>query len=79
MPVRKKIQIKKNGDFDTVGIFYALKMKNGEQHKIKINRFFRASESDGESGWTEISKEEYYSWKSLVRFKKGGLDDRDKV
>ena len=69
----------KNGDFDTVGIFYALKTENGEQHKIEINRFFRASESDGESGWTEISKEEYYSWKSLVKFKKGGLDDRNKV
>ena len=24
-------------------------------------------------------KEEYYSWKSLVKFKKGGLDDRNKV
>lgn len=50
---------KKNGDFDTVGIFYALKTENGEQHKIEINRFFREPEGDEEDVWTEISKEEY--------------------
>lgn len=50
---------KKNGDFDTVGIFYALKTENGKQERIEIHRFFKESEGDEESGWTEISKEEY--------------------
>lgn len=55
---------KKNGDFDTVGVFYALKTENGEQQKIEINRFFRAPyEDDGENDWIEISKEEYYERK----------------
>lgn len=52
----------KNGDFDTVGIFYALKNKNGEQEKIEINRFFREPYEGEEciyKGWVEISKEEY--------------------
>ena len=52
---------KKNGDFDTVGIFYALKTENGEQKKIEINRFFREP-IDNEKlilDWVEISKEEY--------------------
>lgn len=51
---------KKNGDFDTVGVFYALKTVNGNQEKIEINRFFRAPEVDEEDTWIEISKEEYY-------------------
>lgn len=50
---------KKHGDFDTVGVFYALKTENGEQKRIDINRFFREPEGDEESDWTEISKEEY--------------------
>ena len=50
---------KKNGDFDTVGVFYALKTENGKPEKIEINRFFRKPK-DGEVGrWTEISKYEY--------------------
>lgn len=63
MPARKKIQIEKNGDFDTVGVFYALKTENGKQEKIEINRFFREPEGDEEGSWTEISKEEYYERK----------------
>lgn len=59
---------RKNGDFDTVGIFYALKEKNGEQEKNEINRFFREP-YDGEkeiySGWIEISKEEYDERKKI--------------
>ena len=43
---------KKNGDFDTRGIFYAIK-PDGE--KIEINRFFKESEN----GWDEIDKVEY--------------------
>lgn len=50
---------KKNGDFDTVGVFYVLKTENDKQEKIEINRFFREPESDEEGSWTEISKEEY--------------------
>lgn len=48
----------KNGDFDTVGVFYALKTENGEQKKIEINRFFKESKCC-ETGWTEITRREY--------------------
>lgn len=54
---------KKNSDFDTVGVFYALKTENGKQEKIEINRFFREPEGNEEGAWTEISKEEYYERK----------------
>lgn len=54
---------KKNGDFDTVGIFYAWKTKNGEPERININRFFREPEGNEKGSWTEISKEEYYERK----------------
>ena len=50
---------KKNGDFDTVGVFYALKTENDKQEKIEINRFFREPKDDEVGRWTEISKEEY--------------------
>ena len=49
----------KNGDFDTVGVFYALKEENGEQNRIEINRFFREPIGDESGTWTEISQEEY--------------------
>ena len=43
---------KKNGDFDTVGVFYAVKSDGG---KIEINRYF-----DGSGiGWEEITEDEY--------------------
>ena len=45
---------KKNGDFDTVGVFYALKTEDGKQEKIEINRFFREPEGDEKGNWTEI-------------------------
>lgn len=54
---------KKYGDFDTVGIFYAVKTENDKEEKIEINRFFRASKGNEEGFWTEISKEEYYERK----------------
>lgn len=54
---------KKNGDFDTVGVFYALKTENGEQKKIEINRFFKESR-DCKSGWTEITRREYSELKN---------------
>lgn len=53
---------RKNGDYDTKGIFYALKETNGQQEKIEINRFFREpydNEKETYSGWVEITKEEY--------------------
>lgn len=55
---------KKNGDFDTVGVFYAIKTENGQQEKIEIDRFFREPEGDEEQNWIEISKEEYEERKS---------------
>ena len=57
----------KNGDFDTVGIFYALREVDGKQEHIDIRRFFRAS-VEGESGsWTEITEEEYKQRQSMVK------------
>lgn len=43
---------KKNGDFDTVGIFYAIK-PDGE--RVEINRFFK----EGERDFVEIKANEY--------------------
>lgn len=54
---------KKNGIFDTIGVFYASKTENGEQQKIEINRFFKTMEDLGLGCWEEISKEEYYERK----------------
>lgn len=57
---------KKNGDFDTVAVFYAIK-PDGE--KIEINRFFKEAKSD--TGWDEITKEEYAERKVLAANLKG--------
>lgn len=43
---------RKNGDFDTVAIFYAIK-SDGE--RVEINRFFK----EGEKDWVEIDGAEY--------------------
>ena len=61
---------KKNGDFDTVGVFYALKEENREPIRIEINRFFREpfkneKESEEFPRYVEISKEEYDSRKAI--------------
>lgn len=61
---------KKNGDFDTVGVFYALKTENDKQEKIEINRFFRAPKDNEERDWVEISKEEYMQRK--LEFERAG-------
>ena len=53
---------KKNGDFDTVGVFYALKTENGHQEKIEINRFFKELKGD----WVEITRREYSERKKLI-------------
>ena len=65
-PARKPIAVycedfmtnKKNGDFDTRGIFYAIK-PDGE--KIEINRFFKESKD----GWDEIDEAEYNERKTV--------------
>ena len=62
---------KKNGDFDTVGVFYALKTENGKQERIEINRFFRTPKGDEKGAWTEISKEEYTQRKYESEFTGG--------
>lgn len=54
----------RNGDFDTIGVLYALKTDNGKQEKIEINRFFREPKDNEEYDWVEISKEEYYKRKN---------------
>lgn len=50
----------KNGDFDSVGIFYLI--KDGE--RVEINRFFKEGNSD-ENPWEEISREEYEERKKM--------------
>lgn len=64
----------KKGDFDTVGILYALKEENGEQQKIEIRRFFRDSIDGEEEGMTEIDKAEY-EFRKTVANKKGVIND----
>ena len=48
---------KKNGDFDTVGIFYLI---DPDGERVEINRFFKESSL----GFSEISKDEYMERKS---------------
>ena len=65
----------KNGDFDTVGVLYALKEEYGEPKRIEINRFFREpfngeEESKEYSGWVEIDKEEYETRRNNKCYKK---------
>lgn len=75
MPCEESIKVycedfltdKKNGDFDTVGVFYALKTTDGKQQKIDINRFFREPKNDEKGSWIEISKDEYYERKETAR------------
>lgn len=46
---------RKNGDFDTVAIFYTIK-PDGE--KVEINRYFKEGSKEGQP-WTEIDYAEY--------------------
>lgn len=64
----------KNGDFDTVGIFYALKEENGEQKRIGIKRFFREpfEGEESENGWVEI---DYDEWCKCVEMHNKRLED----
>ena len=54
----------KNGDFDTIGVFYILKPEyDGKVNLIDINRFFKESDE----GWAEITAEEYAERKVLYQ------------
>lgn len=54
----------KNGDFDTIGVFYILKPETGGKiNQIDINRFFKESDE----GWAEITTEEYAERKILYQ------------
>lgn len=50
----------KNGDYDTQGIFYAIKP---DGTRVEINRFFTESGNDN-NPWREITKEEYEEMKA---------------
>lgn len=68
-----------HGDFDTVGILYAIKEEYGKQEKIDINRFYREAEEgeDAERYMVEISKEEYEERKARkIDRKKGEENDK---
>lgn len=60
----------KNGDFDTVGVFYALKETDGQQERVEINRFFREPKEGESSSWTEITGVEYAARKMLAEKRK---------
>lgn len=66
-----------HGDFDTVGILYAIKEEHGKQEKIDINRFYRGAEkSEDEEGYmVEISKEEYEKRKARKIDRKKGEEN----
>lgn len=61
----------KNGDFDTVGVFYALKTEDCKEKRIEINKFFGTSE-DEPNKFVEISKEKYDELK-VRRVKYNGI------
>ena len=66
-----------HGDFDTVGILYAIKEEHGKQEKFDINRFYREAEKgeDEEGYMVEISKEEYEERKARKIDRKKGEEN----
>ena len=94
MPSDKPIEIychdlltdRKNGDFDTVGIFYCLK-PDGE--RVEIKRYFKESSEansaldEETNGWTEINYDEWIDRLSLDLMRKikesPEWDEHDKV
>lgn len=54
---------KKNGDFDTVGIFYAIK---SDGTKVDISRFFKKDEPF-DTDWVELSREQYDNRKAVKK------------
>lgn len=61
----------KNGDFDTVGVFYAVKPDGS---KIEINRYFK----EGEGDWIEIDEAEYKARQEMDAFRTGYENDNKK-
>ena len=61
-----------HGDFDTVGIFYAIKEEHGKQEKFDINKFYG---EDAEGYMVEISKEEYEKRKTQKIDRKKGEEN----
>ena len=55
---------RKNGDFDTVGIYYVI-APDGE--RVDVNRYFKDSETD--SGFEEIDVDEYKARKELAEMR----------
>ena len=53
----------KNGDFDTVGIFYAIK---SDGTKVNISRFFKKDEPF-DTDWVELSREQYDDRKAVKK------------
>lgn len=49
---------RKNGDYDTIGIFYAIQPDGS---RIEINRFFK----EGKDDWIEIDEDEYHLRKEI--------------
>lgn len=66
-----------HGNFDTVGILYAIKEEHGKQEKFDINRFYREAEKgeDEEGYMVEISKEEYEKRKTQKIDRKKGEEN----
>lgn len=66
----------KNGDFDTVGIFYALKEENGEVKRIEIGRYFRApfEGEESETGWVEI---DFNKWIKRIEIHNKRLEEKE--
>ena len=61
-----------HGDFDTVGILYAIKEEHGKQEKFDINKFYG---EDEEGYMVEISKEEYEERKARKIDRKKGEEN----
>ena len=61
-----------HGNFDTVGILYAIKEERGKQEKFDINKFYG---EDEEGYMVEISKEEYEKRKTQKIDRKKGEEN----
>lgn len=66
---------RKNGDFDSVAIYYVIK-PDGE--RVDIDRYFKEG-SENEEPWTEISKGEWFEREELhnERIRKETQDEKD--
>lgn len=48
-----------NGDFDTIGILYALRTNGEKREYVDIDRYFRTPELGEQGYWIEIDEKEY--------------------